>query len=375
MPIAVQVRRGDYVGHKGLDVTGESYFLNAMDWMKVYYANPHFFMVSDDPEWCQETFGSLEDLTVMPPQTALEGLATMVACEAHIISNSTFGWWGAWLGEDGPVVTPKVWHLKAIGEWEPVPKRWIRVGLGTDVENVSVSREPLDRAIVIPWHGDQSVWQELRYCLRSIDKYFKDRECPIIIMGTRRPPWLLFEESRVKFAQAFDYKSALVRGVQAAEKVLWMNDDIFLLKEVGWGDFETPRYLREVGPEFLEKAGEQKNPWRAGCLKVLGQLRDEGVTDQKVYSTHTPYLFERSKAAATLRRFGAWDKMPFELAYFNLWAESPELLGDWRATSAPFGDATCLNFSDRTLVMDLRKAVVERFPDYAPWELQAKFQV
>lgn len=384
-PVAVQARRSDYVGHSRLDVVTPEYFINGMEWMKSKIENPHFFFVSDDPKWCETMFGNYPNVTVMPEQTAIEGLRTMVACEAHIISNSTFGWWGAWLNEKGPVVVPEIWHQKpgSYGDWKPAPERWHRVSVGekaavkvSQIASEDIRPAPtLERAIVIPWHADKSVWQELRYCLRSIDKFFTDKTCPIYILGTRRPHWLLFDESRVKYLNAWSYESALVTGVQLAKQVLWMNDDILFLKPTSWEDCEQTRYIRDIPKDFLTKPEVQTNPWRIGAKQLLRRLAAEGITEQRVYSTHTPMVYKRDEALDILQRYGVYDKVAFELPYFHHHAVNPVMLGDDRTHTAPFGDAKFLNFTDNHLTAGLRKAVTDLLPDFSSWELVAKFQV
>jgi len=127
-PVALHVRRGDYVNHLRLWVTAPEYFQRAVDYMKKHVHNPHFIVVSDDPRWCKATFKT-QEFTVMPPQEPIEAMATIAACDAHIISNSTFGWWGAWLGEKGPVVVPSKWftQMAKYHEWNPTPERWVGI--------------------------------------------------------------------------------------------------------------------------------------------------------------------------------------------------------------------------------------------------------
>jgi hypothetical protein len=127
-PVGVQVRRGDYVKHRALNMTDQAYFKGAMNRMRELVSNPRFFIISDDPDWCLLQFAG-DGVTVMPRQDQITGLRTMAACEAHIISNSTYGWWGAWLAEKGPVVVPSKWisWADAAPYWKPAPERWIRV--------------------------------------------------------------------------------------------------------------------------------------------------------------------------------------------------------------------------------------------------------
>jgi hypothetical protein len=380
-PIAVQVRRTDYVGHSRLDVCTPEYYLNAMEWMRQRYANPHFIVVSDDPFYCQRIFRTQLDVTVMPPQDSITGLRTIASCDAAVISNSTFGWWGAWLGENGPVCVPEIWHHKpgSYGDWKPAPDRWQRIRItGKDSRPVHepvkirtvMPKDPpkLDRAIVYPWHADQARWDELRYSLRSVEKFFEDKTCPIFIMGTRRPDWLNEFKHRVHYIGAFTYRQALEKGLQVAEKVLWMNDDIWFLKPSTWAECAVPRYLKEVGPEFLDKAETQTNPWRRGVIHVLKKLAEMGVTEQKVFSTHTPYVYEREKVLDVFAKFGVFEKFPLELALFHLHGKDPQPLGAMRTQELPFGDATWLNCADRHLTTEMKRALTELLPEPAPWE-------
>jgi len=38
----------------------------------------------------------------------------MSMCDDFIIANSSFSWWGAWLGNKGEVVAPKQWFGKGL---------------------------------------------------------------------------------------------------------------------------------------------------------------------------------------------------------------------------------------------------------------------
>lgn len=127
-PVAIHVRRGDYVNHLRLWVTAPEYFDRSVAYMRQNVPNPHFIVVSDDPEWCRGHFKG-KDFTVMGEQTPIESMQTIASCEAHIISNSTFGWWGAWLGEKGPVCIPSRWftEIATFGEWNPTPERWVKI--------------------------------------------------------------------------------------------------------------------------------------------------------------------------------------------------------------------------------------------------------
>lgn len=53
----------------------------------------------------------------------------MSACRHHIIANSSFSWWGAWLNssKDKIVVTPEKWFLGGPTNDDILPADWLRV--------------------------------------------------------------------------------------------------------------------------------------------------------------------------------------------------------------------------------------------------------
>lgn len=230
-----------------------------------------------------------------------------------------------------------------------------------------------DRAIVYPWKHDATKWQELRYSLRSIDKFFEDKECPIYILGTKEPNFLLQGNQRAKFISAWSYWEALSKGVQMADQVLYMNDDVFLLRQTGWADCAGGLYLGDINSRFADVAGPQKNAWREGVIRILKKLQDRGIEEFRIYSTHTPYVFERAKAGAVLKEFGVWDKMPFELAYFHLHGEPRKINGNEKVMEVPFEKARFLNVVDHKLSPELKEGIKKLLPDYAPWELRRAF--
>ena len=382
-PVAVQVRRGDYVKHARLNVTTPGYFLNGMDFIRQRIRHPHFMIVSDDPAWCRQQFGHLPDVTVMPPQEPIDGLRVMAACGASVISNSTYGWWGAWLAKHEIVVVPERWHNggKFYGDWKPAPDRWHQVSVERKVERKAVVSPPpppigyreypqrFERAIVIPWHAKSDRWHALRYCLRSIDKHFTDKTCPIVILGTARPGFLTFQKHRVVYQEAWSYQDALMLGLQIAGEVCWMNDDILFLKPTGWGDLRRPLHYGPYLPELLADFEARPNPWRNEVRKAVERLGPEALN----FSTHTPYRFERDKAVEVFREFGVTRKFPMELYYFNKFGVAPVQITTERTMLPEFGEARYLNHTEHRLTPELKVAIAAKFPNWAPWEARIPF--
>lgn len=132
--VAVHVRRGDYAQdaatHAMHGVCSSTYYATAIRKIKRQNPNTLLFLFSDDPLWVQEHFDSqglpaiVVDLAM--PNEPWHDMHLISLCKHHIIANSSFSWWGAWLGErEGKVYAPKLWFASSekLG-LNPSPERW-----------------------------------------------------------------------------------------------------------------------------------------------------------------------------------------------------------------------------------------------------------
>lgn len=88
--------------------------MNAKQIMDQKVERPHYFIFSDDIEWCKDNlpFGNTA-ITFVPSDIEMhEKIRLMYSCKHFIISNSTFSWWGQFLSrnEDKIVVSPSRWN-------------------------------------------------------------------------------------------------------------------------------------------------------------------------------------------------------------------------------------------------------------------------
>lgn len=102
--IAVHIRHGDNA-HPAASRLGalplEHYYACA-ERAASEVAQPHFYVFSDDPQWTQENVRLNYPTTFVThngDDLNYEDLRLMTLCRHHVISNSTFSWWGAWLGK------------------------------------------------------------------------------------------------------------------------------------------------------------------------------------------------------------------------------------------------------------------------------------
>lgn len=134
-PAALHVRRGDYAedpekrANHGL--MGNAYYYAASEAIANRVSEPTFFVFSDDPDWCEEHLQIAGPAQfVSGATTDVEDLALMARCHDFVIANSSFSWWGAWLGErpGSVVVAPRHWFGAAnLDESDVVPARWLRL--------------------------------------------------------------------------------------------------------------------------------------------------------------------------------------------------------------------------------------------------------
>ena len=120
--VAIHVRRGDYVGNPFyVDLTKTDYYQRAI----AEFPNAKFLVFSDDIDFCKKYFiGEQYEFDESDEITALNRMAS---CTGHIIANSSFSWWGAYLSpHTKKIIAPKLWYSDGV-ERTKTPDNWIRI--------------------------------------------------------------------------------------------------------------------------------------------------------------------------------------------------------------------------------------------------------
>ena len=104
------------------------YYLNAIKNLKSRVGECNFFLFADDFDWAIQKFKEHIDFTPVQhnKNDELADLWLMSQCKHAISANSTFSWWGAWLGKDDEddrvIISPvnEGWSLKTPQSWEKI---------------------------------------------------------------------------------------------------------------------------------------------------------------------------------------------------------------------------------------------------------------
>ncbi len=128
--VSVHIRRGDYVN---LALANDFHGLCNMTYYKAamqYFEEEdyRFFIFSDDLAWCKTQFIEQPHLYFVETENAYTDFYLMGCCQHHIIANSSFSWWAAWLNTNSSkrVIAPKQWFAKTDAP-DIYPKDWIRL--------------------------------------------------------------------------------------------------------------------------------------------------------------------------------------------------------------------------------------------------------
>jgi len=93
----MHVRRGDYIG-SWLDLNLDKYYKNAYKKIRQLLGNPMILICSDEIQWCKDHLSYMKNAHYLDNTDYRETLWLMSRCQAGaILSNSTFGLWGAYL--------------------------------------------------------------------------------------------------------------------------------------------------------------------------------------------------------------------------------------------------------------------------------------
>jgi hypothetical protein len=135
--VSIHVRRGDYVSNPVASsvhgFVGLAYYELALARISREIDRPHFFVFSDDLPWARGNLSFPGDVTFVDHNSGLaayEDMRLMSMCKHHVMANSSFSWWAAWLGwaQGKKVFYPANWFSTKSHDVSSLnPPSWIRV--------------------------------------------------------------------------------------------------------------------------------------------------------------------------------------------------------------------------------------------------------
>lgn len=135
--VSVHVRRGDYADNPATNryhgTCTVDYYQRALAYVSERIQSPHAFVFSDDHDWACRNLRFAVPTTFIDVNTAAEGyrdMQLMIRCRHHIIANSSFSWWGAWLSPLAKkiVVAPQRWFNASRNDTRDlIPDGWVRL--------------------------------------------------------------------------------------------------------------------------------------------------------------------------------------------------------------------------------------------------------
>jgi hypothetical protein len=135
--VALHIRRGDYVHDRNATavhgVLPENYYRDAIRLVREQVPEARFFIASDDLATATNLAALVHGAQVLRGQSAGDDLFLMSRCRHHVIANSSFSWWSAWLDRrpGGLRIAPHAWFTAEALKTRPIddliPADWVRL--------------------------------------------------------------------------------------------------------------------------------------------------------------------------------------------------------------------------------------------------------
>ncbi|MDR1673221.1 MAG: alpha-1,2-fucosyltransferase [Bacteroidales bacterium] len=126
--VGVHVRRGDYIRYPDiLPMCSAAYYRQAAQIIRTKTRDePHFYVFSDDPEWCRNNInldGDTVFVDINAGKDAWKDMMLMSHCRHQIIANSTFSWWAAWLNPNAGKIV--IYPSSTTKTYASMPDAWL----------------------------------------------------------------------------------------------------------------------------------------------------------------------------------------------------------------------------------------------------------
>lgn len=251
-------------------------------------------------------------------------------------------------------------------------------------------------AFVWPFWQAPAKYDELRWSIRSVYQNFVEPDCEIetVIVGDQpvirrhssswyggkviHVPRLVRGSGRSGVEDQCGKFEIALRDETLADTVVWMMDDVYLIKPVTLADLKQPRSFGQFTTERLN-ASTPKGWWQRAKYETARLLLENGHTAYD-FATHLPHVVDRKTALALIEQYDVPKRqLLWEMIYENINLRQTPI------NATPFlriiSDAKCLNATrnatSKASVLvsagnswneDHRAFLFETFPTAAPVE-------
>ena len=134
--VSLHIRRGDYANNPRTTAThglcSLDYYRASIQYVAERVQQSHFFIFSDDLAWVKNNFKiefPHDYVDWNQGEESYNDMRLMSMCKHHIIANSSFSWWGAWLNPcaNKIVVAPRNWFVKMTDVSDLLPQEWVKL--------------------------------------------------------------------------------------------------------------------------------------------------------------------------------------------------------------------------------------------------------
>lgn len=194
--VAISVRRGDFVNNPNYFQIPITYYINAY---YKHFEGMNIIVFSDDIKYCKKHLHLLPNVRFADNLSDIEQLCLMSQCEAHIISNSTFSWWGAYLSQSAKVIRPERNIDGPLAKDNDEKDYWLPTWQIFKDYRIDLK----DTTFIIPvFHDHNDRKQNLKLTVCFLQEYFKTN---IIVgeQGTDEFKWCI--DARCEYIK-FDYR-------------------------------------------------------------------------------------------------------------------------------------------------------------------------
>lgn len=234
--ISVSVRRGDYVDNPDYFQTGVEYQLQAVEKIKaVKEQDLEVWVFTDDYDWCMN---KLPADWVYPRNTSITEQLFLISQSDHfVITNSTFSWFGTWLGEkeDSMVVAPIRWFdgelAKQHNEYTIVPERWLKFEpVRSEMEQTDQKKiAALDFTFLIYFQYDhKDRLENLELVLADINNHY-DTNIIILETGNESKFWKRIKDLNLQHPN-ITFRFEKTDPAQPMHRTHWINEMARMVK-------------------------------------------------------------------------------------------------------------------------------------------------